>query len=180
MIPLLILGLLIQNPGAHGYELLALMEKRHYKYIVNFTKGSFYYNLQQLEEKGWIEQIQQNPSSTTGREIRNFKITGSGMAEFEKLMVKYGTKSEYVNLQFYGALLFANEYDKNKLLELIQSQIDQTKARIALLDEYLSNTQKLPGTIDYYRRMNENSRSHHIVNLEWFEQLKAEIAGPIA
>jgi DNA-binding PadR family transcriptional regulator len=180
LIPLLILGLLIQNPGAHGYELLALMEKRHYKYIVNFTKGSFYYNLQQLEEKGWIEQIQQNPSSTTGREIRNFKITGSGMAEFEKLMVKYGTKSEYVNLQFYGALLFANEYDKNKLLELIQSQIDQTKARIALLDEYLSNTQKLPGTIDYYRRMNENSRSHHIVNLEWFEQLKAEIAGPIA
>ncbi|WP_068619646.1 PadR family transcriptional regulator [Paenibacillus tuaregi] len=179
MIPLLILGLLIQNPGAHGYELLALMEKRHYNYIVNFTKGSFYYNLQQLEEKGWIKQIQQNPS-TSGREIRNFKITGSGMAEFEKLMVKYGTKSEYVNLQFYGALLFADEYDKRKLLELIQSQIDQTKTRIALLDEYLSNTQELPGTIDYYRRMNENSRSHHLVNLEWFEQLKAELEGHIA
>jgi DNA-binding PadR family transcriptional regulator len=179
LIPLLILGLLIQNPGAHGYELLALMEKRHYKYIVNFTKGSFYYNLQQLEEKGWIEQIQQKPS-TIEREIRNFKITGSGMAEFEKLMVKYGTKSEYVNLQFYGALLFANEYDKNKLLELIQSQIDQTKTRIVLLDEYLSNTQELPGTIDYYRRMNENSRSHHLINLEWFEQLKAEIEGPVA
>lgn len=180
MIPLLILGLLIQNPGAHGYELLALMENRHYKYIVNFTKGSFYYNLQQLEEKGWIEQIQQNSSTSSGRETRNFKITGSGMAEFEKLMVKYGTKSEYVNLQFYGALLFADEYDKNKLLELIQSQIDQTKARIALLDEYLSNTQKLPEKIDYYRRMNENSRSHHLINLEWFEQLKAEIEGPVA
>ena len=102
------------------------------------------------------------------------------MAEFEKLMVKYGTKSEYVNLQFYGALLFADEYDKNKLLELIQSQIDQTKTRISLLDEYLSNTQELPGTIDYYRRMNENSRSHHLVNLEWFKQLKAEIEGPVA
>ncbi|MCY8098321.1 PadR family transcriptional regulator, partial [Bacillus atrophaeus] len=101
MIPLLILGLLIQNPGAHGYELLALMEKRHYKYIVNFTKGSFYYNLQQLEEKCFIEQIQQKPS-TSGREIRNFKVTESGRAEFEKLMIKYGTKSEYVNLQFYG------------------------------------------------------------------------------
>lgn len=179
MIPLLILGLIIQNPGAHGYELLALMEKRHYKYIVNFTKGSFYYNLQQLEEKGWIEQIQEKPS-TSGREIRNFKITESGMAEFEKLMVKYGTKSEYVNLQFYGALLFANEYDKNKLQELIQSQIDQTKTRIALLDEYLSSTQELPGTVDYFRRMNENSRSHHLVNLEWFEQLKAAIEGSLA
>ncbi|MNK82069.1 Transcriptional regulator PadR-like family protein [compost metagenome] len=179
MIPLLILGLLIQNPGAHGYELLALMEKRHYKYIVNFTKGSFYYNLQQLEEKGWIEQIQQK-SSTSGREIRNFQITESGRVEFDKLMVKYGTKSEYVNLQFYGALLFADEYDNKKLLELIQSQIDQTKTRIALLNEYLSNTQELPGTIDYYRRMNENSRSHHLINLEWFEQLKAEIEGAVA
>lgn len=154
------------------------MEKRHYKYIVNFTKGSFYYNLQQLEDKGWIEQIQRKPS-TSGREIRNFKITESGMAEFEKLMVKYGTKSEYVNLQFYGALLFAEEFDKNKLLELIQSQIDQTKTRIVLLDEYLSNTQELPGTINYYRRMNDNSRSHHLVNLKWFEQLKAELEGMI-
>lgn len=174
MIPLLILGLLIQNPGAHGYELLALMEKRHYKYIVNFTKGSFYYNLQQLEEKCLIEQIQQKPS-TSGREIRNFKVTDSGKAEFEKLMIKYGTKSEYVNLPFYGALLFADEFDKNKLLDLIQSQIDQTKTRIELLDEYLSITQEIPRTINYFRRMNENSRSHHLVNLEWFEKLKAEI-----
>lgn len=51
MIPLLILGLIKQNPGSYGYELLSLMEERHYKYIVNFTKGSFYYNLQKLEEK---------------------------------------------------------------------------------------------------------------------------------
>ncbi|QQN89777.1 PadR family transcriptional regulator (plasmid) [Acinetobacter variabilis] len=174
MIPLLILGLLIQNPGAHGYELLSLMEKRHYKYIVNFTKGSFYYNLQQLEEKGLIEQTNDTRPSN-GREVNSFKITDSGMEEFEKLMYKYGTKSEYVNLQFYGALLFANEFDKNKLLELIQSQIDQTEARIALLDEYLAITNELSGKVDYFRRMNENSRSHHLVNLKWFKELKAEI-----
>ena len=174
MIPLLILGLLIQYPGAHGYELLSLMEKRHYKYIVNFTKGSFYYNLQQLEEKGLIEQTHQI-SSNNGREIHTFKITSLGRAEFDELMTKYGTKSEYVNLKFYGALLFADEFDKNKLLELIQSQINQTEARIALLDEYLAITKELPGKIDYFRRMNENSRSHHLVNLKWFKELKADI-----
>ena len=174
MIPLLILGLLIQNPGAHGYELLSLMEKQQYKYIVNFTKGSFYYNLQQLEEKGLIEQTHQiRPNN--GREIHTFKITPLGIEEFEKLMAKYGTKSEYVNLQFYGALLFADEFDTNKLLELIQSQIDQTEARIARLDEYLANTKELPGKIDYFRRMNENSRFHHLVNLKWFKELKSEI-----
>ncbi|MEK3763311.1 PadR family transcriptional regulator [Solibacillus sp. FSL K6-4121] len=175
MIPLLILGLLIQNPGAHGYELLSLMEKRHYKYIVNFTKGSFYYNLQQLEEKGLIEQTKQRP--TNGREINSFIITSLGIEEFNKLMTKYGTKSEYVNLQFYGALLFADEFDKNKLLDLIQSQIDQTKDRIALLNDYLAMTQELPGEIDYFRRMNENSRAHHVVNLQWFQELKADIEG---
>ncbi len=148
--------------------------KRHYKYIVNFTKGSFYYNLQQLKEKGLIEQTHQMRPNN-GREIHTFKITTLGIEEFEKLMVKYGTKSEYLNLQFYGALLFADEFDKRKLLELIESQIDQTEARIALLDEYLANTKELPGKIDYFRRMNENSCSHHLVNLKWFKELKEDI-----
>ncbi|WP_416728686.1 PadR family transcriptional regulator [Fictibacillus sp. JL2B1089] len=174
MIPLLILGLLIQNSGAHGYELLSLMEKRHYQYIVNFTKGSFYYNLQQLEEKGLIEQTHEiRPNNS--REIHTFKITSSGLEEFDKLMTKYGTKSEYVKLPIYGTLLFADVFDNNKLLECIQSQIEQTEARISLLDEYLSNHQELPGKIDYFRRMNENSRSHHLVNLKWFKELKADI-----
>ncbi|MGA4719780.1 PadR family transcriptional regulator [Fictibacillus nanhaiensis] len=178
MIPLLILGLLIQNPGAHGYELLSLMEKRHYQYIVNFTKGSFYYNLQQLEEKGLIEQTHEiRPNNS--REVHTFKITSSGIEEFDKLMTKYGTKSEYVKLPFYGTLLFADVFDNNKLLECIQSQIDQTEARIALLDEYLANTKELPGKIDYFRRMNENSRSHHLVNLKWFQDIKADIEATI-
>lgn len=174
MIPLLILGLLIQNPGAHGYELLSLMEKRHYQYIVNFTKGSFYYNLQQLEEKGWIEQTQ-HIRPNNGREIHSFKITSLGLEEFDKLMTKYGTKTEYVKLPIYGTLLFADVFDNKKLLECIQSQIEQTEARIALLDEYLGNQKELPGKIDYFRRMNENSRSHHLVNLKWFQEIKSDI-----
>ncbi|MCY9328231.1 PadR family transcriptional regulator, partial [Bacillus spizizenii] len=45
MIPLLILGLLKEKPGSYGYELLAIMNERHYEYVVNYTKGSFYYNI---------------------------------------------------------------------------------------------------------------------------------------
>lgn len=44
-----------------------------------------------------------------------------------------------------------------------------------LLDEYLAVTKELPGKIDYFRRMNENSFSHHLVNLKWFKELKADI-----
>lgn len=57
MIPLLILGLIKQNQGSYGYELLSLMEERHYRYIVNFTKGSFYYNIQKLEEKNILKEL---------------------------------------------------------------------------------------------------------------------------
>ena len=88
LIPLLILGLLKQKPGSYGYELLALMEDRHYKYIVNYTKGSFYYNLQQLEEKQYIKKIDQLDDT---REKHNYIITERGNKEFEKLMVKYGS-----------------------------------------------------------------------------------------
>lgn len=97
MIILLILGLLKQNPGAHGYELLSLMEEKHYKYIVNFTKGSFYYNLGQLVEKKYIVKVDQRDNT---RETHNYNITELGEKEFEKLMFKYGSKTDYINLSF--------------------------------------------------------------------------------
>lgn len=169
MIPLLILGLLIQNPGSNGYELLAQMEVRHYKYIVNFTKGSFYYNLQQLEEKNLIKQVIQSEQS---RESHHYVITEIGKAEFEKLMYQYGTKTEYVNLSFYAALLFTKEYKSDNMIKLIKIQIEQTEAKIGLLMDALESQHQLP---IYFRKMLENSVSHHLVNLGWFTSLLKDL-----
>ncbi|MDT8717133.1 helix-turn-helix transcriptional regulator [Clostridium sp. 19966] len=169
MIPLLILGLLKQNPGSYGYELLALMEERHYKYIVNFTKGSFYYNLQQLEEKQYIKKVDQLDNT---RETNNYIITELGNKEFEKLMCKYGAKTEYVNLSFYAAMLFANEYKSEDLKKLIEIQIQQTKEKISLIELSLEHNETNP---PYFRKMLENSRSHHLVNAQWFEDLLKDI-----
>ena len=141
MIPLLILGLLKQNPGSYGYELLALMEERHYKYIVNFTKGSFYYNLQQLEEKQYIKKVDQLDNT---RETHNYIITELGDKEFGKLMYKYGSKTEYINLSFYAAMLFTNEYKSEELAKLIEIQIDQTKKKISLLEQSLQHSETIP------------------------------------
>ncbi|MCD5185800.1 PadR family transcriptional regulator [Enterococcus gallinarum] len=165
MIPLLILGLLKQKPGSYGYELLALMEDRHYKYIVNYTKGSFYYNLQQLEEKQYIKKIDQLDDT---REKHNYIITERGNKEFEKLMVKYGSKTDYINFFFYAAMLFANEYKKEEFIKLIKIQIEQTKKKIFLLDQTLQHNEAIP---TYFKKMLENSRSHHVVNVQWFEEL---------
>ncbi|MBS6507169.1 MAG: helix-turn-helix transcriptional regulator [Paraclostridium bifermentans] len=165
MIPLLILGLLKQNPGSYGYELLALMEERHYKYIVSFTKGSFYYNLQKLEEKKYIKRINQLDNN---REKHNYVITELGNKEFEKLMYKYGSKTEYVNLSFYSAMLFADEYKSENLKKLIEIQIEQTKKKIFLLEKSLEEDKTISTC---FRKMMENSRSHHLVNIRWFEEL---------
>jgi DNA-binding PadR family transcriptional regulator len=169
LIPLLILGLLKQNPGSYGYELLALMEERHYKYIVNFTKGSFYYNLQQLEEKQYIKKIDQLDNI---RETHNYIITELGDKEFEKLMYKYGSKTDYINLSFYAAMLFTNEYKSEELTKLIEIQIEQTKTKISLLEQSLEHNETIP---TYFRKMLENSRSHHLVNVQWFEGLLKDI-----
>ena len=169
MIPLLILGLLKQNPGSYGYELLALMEERHYKYIVNFTKGSFYYNLQQLEEKEHIKKIDQLDNT---RETRNYIITELGDKEFEKLMYKYGSKTDYINLSFYVAMLFANEYKSEELTKLIEIQIEQTKKKISLLEQSLEHYETM---LTCFKKMLENSLSHHLVNVQWFEELLEDI-----
>lgn len=169
MIPLLILGLLKQNPGSYGYELLALMEERHYKYIVNFTKGSFYYNLQQLEEKQYIKRVNQSGNT---RETNNYIITKLGNREFENLMYKYGSKTEYINLSFYAAMLFANEYKSEELTKLIKIQIEQTQKKISLLEQSLQHNETIP---TYFKKMLENSLSHHLVNVEWFEGLLKDI-----
>lgn len=91
------------------------MEEKHYKYIVNFTKESFYYNLQQLVEKQYIVKVDQRDNT---RETHNYNITELGEKEFEKLMYKYGTKTDYINLSFYVAMLFADGYKKEELTKL--------------------------------------------------------------
>ncbi|ANZ96041.1 MULTISPECIES: PadR family transcriptional regulator [Brochothrix] len=166
MIPLLILGLLKQFPGAHGYELLALMEERHYKYIVNFTKGSFYYNLQQLEDKQCIRQKKVSQTEK-GREAHHYEITPLGQKNFEDLMHKFGTKTDYINLSFYGAMLFSDDFPPEQFNALVKSQIAETNKKIALLDLSIDHHELLPS----FKKMLENSRAHHRVNLEWFDTL---------
>lgn len=165
MIPLLILGLLIQNPGSNGYALLSLMQERHYKYIVNFTKGSFYYHLQQLSEKGLINEIE---AAVSSKESHHYVVTDAGKDHFKELMQKHGMQTEYVNLEFYGALLFSKEYGKDEMKALIRSQIEQSQLRIDNIEKALVNQENLE--FSYYKML-ENSKSHHEVNIKWFMSL---------
>ncbi|MCY7823129.1 PadR family transcriptional regulator [Bacillus spizizenii] len=171
MIPLLILGLLKEKPGSYGYELLAIMNERHYEYVVNYTKGSFYYNIQQLEEKRLIQRISEMRESES-REKNKYILTDLGITEFNRLMTKYGTKTDYVNLSFYGAMLFEDDFNKEKMREIILVQIKQTEKKISLIEYALANKSTL---MKSFVRMLENSISHHKVNVNWFYELLKEI-----
>lgn len=171
LIPLLILGLLKEKQYSYGYELLSIMNERNYEFVVSYTKGSFYYNLQQLEEKRLILRISET-RKTESREKNKYTITDSGIKEFNRLMTKYGTKTDYINLSFYNAMLFEKEFDKEKMRELIHVQIKQTKKKITLIEGALKNRSTL---MKNFVRMLENSLSHHIVNINWFHELLNEI-----
>lgn len=172
MIPLLILGMLKENPGAHGYELLRLMTERHYHYVVNFTKGSFYYNLQQLEEKNWLERLEpSSPPLNKNKEAYHYQLTEAGDKQFKKLMVKYGSKTDYVTLSFYAPLLFAENYEPEEFKQLIKQQLAQTEEKIRKTQKALETPESL---VPAFAKMLENSIAHHQVNLKWYQELLNE------
>jgi len=69
-------------------------------------------------------------------------------------------------------MLFANEYKNEELTKLINIQIEQTKKKIFLLEQTLQHNDVIP---TYFKKMLENSRSHHLVNVQWFEGLLEDI-----
>ena len=69
-------------------------------------------------------------------------------------------------------MLFADEYKTDELKKIIETQIEQTKERIFLLEKSI----KEDNTVStYFKKMMENSLSHHLVNVQWFEDLLKDI-----
>ena len=65
-------------------------------------------------------------------------------------------------------MLFGTEYNENELKKLIEIQIEETKKKIFLLEQSIQHDETIS---DNFRKMLENSHSHHLVNIQWFEGL---------
>lgn len=166
MIPLLILGLLKERPESYGYELLADMEANYFQYFVRFTKGSFYYNMQQLEEKSMIQKVV-TEKSTVEKEKNRYVLTELGEKELERLFLKYGSKSEPITFPFYTPMLFVDEAKPEVMIEILEKQIQQTQEKIQLINLALKSQKQ---TRPKFAKMMENSKRHHEVNLAWFQE----------
>lgn len=53
------------------------------------------------------------------REKNKYIFIDLGIIEFNCLMIKYGIKMDYVNFFFYGVMFFEDEFDKEKMREII-------------------------------------------------------------
>lgn len=166
MIPLLILGLLKEKPASYGYELLSDMEANYFQYFVKFTKGSFYYNLQQLEEKGMIQKVLIE-QGLDEKEKNRYTLTELGEKEFERRFVQYGSKNEPITFPFYTPMLFVDQVSTEEMEQLLKKQIQQTQEKIHLIELALTSPDRLRPN---FVKMMENSKRHHEVNLEWFQE----------
>lgn len=171
MIPLLILGLLKEQPASYGYELLAKMEANYYEYFVRFTKGSFYYNIQQLEAKGLIERVF-TKGQKDEKEKNRYTLTDAGEKEFTRLFLRYGEKNDSITFPFYTPLLFKDQVAPDLIVQLLEKQMAQTQEKIRLIEVALENPVKQLGP--NFLKMMENSKRHHQVNLAWFQEQLAE------
>lgn len=165
MIQFLILGLLKKKPGAYDYELLADMESHYYAFFVNFTKGSFYYNLQQLAEKALIEKVADDVPDK--REKNRYQLTAAGITAFEQQFAHYGRQNKPITFPFYTPLLFTDQVAPEQMDKLLKSQIEQTQAKIRAIDAALANPADLQ---PMFIKMMTNSKRHHEVNLEWLQE----------
>lgn len=170
MIPLLILGLLKEKPESYGYELLADMQANYFQYFVRFTKGSFYYNMQQLEEKSMIRKVPTNglPSE---KEKNRYVLTDLGEKEFERLFMKYGSQNDPIIFPFYTPMLFVDQAGSDEMKQLLVKQIQQTQEKIRLIELALQSPEQLRPN---FVKMMENSKRHHEVNLIWFKEQLTE------
>lgn len=166
VIPLLILGLLKEKPQSYGYELLVEMKKNYFQYFVRFTQGSFYYNIQQLEEKGLIQKVMMEEEQNE-KEKNRYVLTPAGEEEFERLFKKYGNKNEPITFPFYTPMLFVDQVDSEEKEQLLTSQIQQTQEKIRLIDLALEEPNELRQN---FSEMLKNSKRHHEVNLVWFQE----------
>lgn len=164
MIPFLILGLLQEQAGSYGYELLAFMHDRHFEYVIHFTKGSFYYHLQQLETQGLIAQL---PTPVGTKETR-YRITTAGTASFRRRFVEIGGTNDLTTTSFYAALLFADQAP-DLMPTILDQQITATQHKLALTTQALHDQPALP---NHFSEILANTLERHRLNLTWYQQLQ--------
>ena len=96
---MLILRVLAQGP-LHGY---AIAQRIHQlsNQVLSVEEGSLYPALQKVLVKGWVKASW--TKSETGREVREYRLTGSGKKQLDAELAGYRRTADAIGLVLDGA-----------------------------------------------------------------------------
>jgi DNA-binding PadR family transcriptional regulator len=95
---LVILSLICEGP-MHGYQIEGQITQRNMLAWTDLSTSSIYYLLGKLEEKGYIEQLQEEPGKRPERPRKVYQITQYGMSAWKSATIQalMQPKTTYTN-----------------------------------------------------------------------------------
>ena len=172
---LLILGVLQIKQPVHGYDIRRELETWNAEQWAQVAYGSIYYALNKMADEELVEVVSKGASG--GRPAKTqYKITGRGEAEFQRLLREYWWNRKPVIDPFQVALTFMNFMPREELLAALRVRSDKLNADFKAL-EYLTEGPKTqnPHTP---RHIAENLRlvqGYYKAELAWIEQTIGKI-----
>jgi DNA-binding PadR family transcriptional regulator len=140
MVQLLILGLFIAQGEAYPYQLLQLIRQRHYDAFITITKGSFYYNIDVLEEMGALAVTAYLPTKNAFVSKTSYVITDQGRALFKQLAAKQLLKPDKFQSPSALGLLLASDVAPDVLSQSLAQHVADLERECQSLEKALQVT----------------------------------------
>ncbi|WP_151735636.1 PadR family transcriptional regulator ['Paenibacillus yunnanensis' Narsing Rao et al. 2020] len=169
---LVILGLLLER-DMHPYEIMLVMKERSYNQMMKLQMGSLYYAVDKLADEGQIEATE-TISSSDRPDKTIYRITGSGKALFEQLVLQQIKKYEQVYHPLYMALALSRHIDQSKVEKVLEERIRETEHQVNFYYQvYEEHVMAVPRSALHlmYGRY-----EHSLTELKWLKRLYADVA----
>lgn len=129
-IRLSILGLLMER-NMHPYEIRTRMKERFLDLQGRFKIGSLYYAVDQLKKQNYIEAVM-TVQDELGPEKTVYRITDSGKAYFQNLLLDRFREAAPDNHPLYIALVFAGKGDQEQIAMILRGRIGEAERHVEL------------------------------------------------
>ena len=163
------LGILSRG-DATGYEIKKLFEDDGYQHFVEASFGSIYPALNRLTQEGMVSVRDEPQEKRPDRKV--YSITDAGRAAFLNSLMKKLPEDRHRS-PFVFAMLFSHLLPQPRVIEMLDTYIDQSETKLAQLME-----QKPQSEGD--RFVTGYGRAVFIAMVNYLRKYRAEIQGKAA
>jgi len=164
---LLLLGLL-RRQHMHGYQLNEFIEN-NLALCADLKKPTAYYLLEQMQKEGWIDAVSEQEGNRPPRKV--YRLTETGNAAFERLLVEGLSRYQAVNFPGDAALAFLDQLTAEQALPLLKQQ------RL-LAEERLHTLQNIPAHPGSLALVFSHQIHHLQAELAWLDATLERLANP--